>query len=166
MPVRRAEYVLFGKGEDEATRLAATGQALAFVAPDATDSQTDIPWHLRDSWPPAIAHAAPRLRAHFVREDKWADDYMRTDIVPLADDVVRSDFVTFAPYAYDATIWAGGEVLATLADEGTSLIVALTDEQRDVLEADGGLGHVVTLTEWRERHPSTLQRLLRRLHIR
>lgn len=164
--VRRAEYVLVGEGWDEATRLTATRQALGLVALDATAAQTDIPWHLRDSWPPSIAHAAQRLRAHFVREDKWAHDYMWTDRVPLADDVARSDFVTFAPHAYDAIIWAGKEVLATPAGEVTSLVVALTDEQRDVLEADVGLGHVVTLTEWRERHPSALRRLLQRLYIR
>lgn len=160
------EYVLDDEGWDEATRLAATRDALALVAPAATTAETDIPWHRHDHWPTEVTQAAQRLRDRFVREDKRARDYMQTGVKCLTDDQARHDFVTFAPYAYDSTIWADGDILASLADEGTSLVVSLTDEQREGLERAVGLGRVVTLQEWRERHPSALRRLLRRFRSR
>ena len=162
----QAEYVLDDEGWHEAERLAATYQALALVAPDATDAETDIPWYQHDRWPSAVVQAAQRLRDRFVQEGKRSDDYMRTGVEPLVDDLTRSDFVTFAPYAYDATIWAGEEVLASLSDEGTSLVVLLTGEQRLALEGALGPGRVVTVQAWRDRHQSALRRLLRLLRDR
>ena len=161
--VSRIEYVLDHDGWDEARRLAATRRALMLVAADATDAETDIPWHLHKNWPQSVAEAAERLRDRFVREDKRTDDYMQTGVEPLADEVARGDFLTFVPYAYDATIWADGQVLASLADEGTSLVVALTAEQLDALAGAVGVGRVVTLQAWRHRQPSVLRRLIRRL---
>ena len=96
-----------------------------------------------------------------MREDQRTRDYMMTEVQPLTDEQARHDFVIFGPYAYDATLWAEGYSLASLADEGTSFVVSLTDEDRNALEHDVGLGRVVTLHDWRERHPSMLRRLFR-----
>ena len=156
----RAEYVLDDESWDEATRLAVTRHALALVAPRVTAAETDLPWQLHDSWPAEVASAAERLRVRFVREDGYAQDYLQTGVVHLTDNQTRHDFVIFAPYAYDATLWAEGDILASLADEGTSLVVSLTDEERAELEREAGLGRVVTRQEWRRRHPSALRRLL------
>ena len=162
----RVEYVLDVDGWDVSARLAATRHALALVAPGATAAETDIPWHLHDTWPAEVANAAERLRVRFVREDQHTQDYMRTGIRPLTDSQVRHDFMIFAPYAFDATLWGEAIILASLADEGASLVVSLTEDERDALERAAGLGRVVTLKDMRKRHPSVLRRLLRRYRNR
>lgn len=162
-PLRRTEYVLHDDAWDDATRHAATDAALALIAPAATAASTDIPWDRRDSWPREVIKAAQRLDALVAREDAARQTYTQTGIMRLHDDQVRQDFVTFSPYAYDATIWADGEEVVSLADEGTSLVVALTDDQRDALTRVIGAGSLVTLQQWREQHPSALRRLLQRV---
>jgi hypothetical protein len=164
--VNRTDYVLDQEGWDESTRIAAIYDVLDVVAPCVTSAETDMPWGIHHTWPPDVALVADRLRGRFVSEQARASDYLQTGVQTLRDDEARSDFMTFAPYALDATFWGDDAVLAELADEGSSLVVALTHEQRDGLELALGSGRVVSLQAWRERHPSApsaLRRLVRRL---
>jgi len=161
--MKRTEYVLDHTGWDQVSRRAATNEAIKLVANTASVAFTDIPWDQQGQWPAEVVAAAARLRDRFVPEVERAATYMQTGFQGLDDEPVRRDFVTFMPYAYDASLLVGEEDLLNAADEGTSLVVSLTDGERDALGRIVGAGRVVTLQEWRERHPSTLRRLLKRL---
>jgi len=58
-------------------------------------------------------------------------------------------FVRFASFAYDATVWSKehGE-LASLADEGTSLVFRLLPEQASRLEQFADPARVIPLERW------------------
>ncbi len=95
-------------------------------------------------------------------ESEKARGYTQTGLQRL-DEQARQDFVTFVPYAYDASLFVGEDDLISLADEGTSLGLSLTDDERNALEKIVGAGRVVTLRERRRRQPSRLARLVQGL---
>jgi hypothetical protein len=162
-PMKRTEYVLDHEGWDEVARRAASRDVIGLVAGTATAAATDIPWDRRDEWPTEVVESAARLRDRFVPEGERARPYMQTGLHPLEDEQARQDFVTFVLYAYDAALFVGEDELINSADEGTSLVVSLNDGERHALERIVGAGRVVTLQEWRDRHPSPLRRLVKRL---
>ena len=161
--MKRTEYVLDHEGWDAVARRAANRDAIELVASTATTAATDIPWDQHDKWPTEVVEAAARLRDRFVSEGERARGYMQTGLQCLHDEQARQDYTTFLPYAYDATLLVGDDDLVNMADEGTSLVVSLSDGERDALERVVGAGRVVTLRQWRKRHPSTLRRLVQRL---
>lgn len=162
----RHEYVLADDGWDAETRLAAARQALALIRDAITTAETDIPWHQRDRWPADVVSAAELLRDRFVPPEKQVDDYAQTEQQRTIDEETLDAFLTFAPFAYDSTFWADAREVAGLSDEGTSLVIALTDEERRQLADALGADRVISLREWRDRHPSALRRLARRLKLR
>ncbi len=161
--MNRTEYVLDHEGWEEVARRAASREVIALIATTATAAATDIPWDRHDEWPTEVVEAAKRLRDRFVPEGERARSYMQTGLQRLNDEQARQDFKTFVLYAYDASLFVGKDDLANVADEGTSLVVSLTNGERDAVERVVGAGRVVTLREWRERHPSPLGRLAQRL---
>jgi hypothetical protein len=66
VPSDRAEYLLLLDGLDDAALRSASRAALNLVADDMATAETDIPWAMRDTWPPEVAEAAARLRDRFV----------------------------------------------------------------------------------------------------
>jgi len=132
------------------------------VAPAVVEAECDIPWHKREQWPAEVLGAAQLLRDRFVSPARVDEGYLHTGVQTL-DDQTRAAFTTFAPYAYDSTFWGPTGQLATVNDEGTSFVVALKSDEADTLSRALGSTRVVTLAEWRQRHPSGLKRLLRRL---
>ena len=126
-------------------------------------AETDIPWHKRTEWPVEIAGAASLLRARYCQQQE--EDYLQTG-VHAVDEEARNAFTTFAPYAYDCTLWSGERELASVNDEGISFVVALTAQEADGLRDLLGAERLVTLAEWRSRHPSALTRLWQRVTSR
>jgi hypothetical protein len=58
--------------------------------------------------------------------------------------------VTFAPWAYDATVWsAASHHIVSLADEGQSAFVRLTPEQYEAIAAELGQTSLIRYREWR-----------------
>ncbi len=161
--MKRTEYVLEHEGRDEVARRGACQEAIGLVAGSATAAATDILWDRHSEWPTETIDAAARLRDRFVPEGERARGYMQTGLQRLDDEQARQDFTTFVLYAYDAALFVGEDDLVNVADEGTSLVVSLTDGEREALERVVGAGRVVTLREWRKRHPSPLRRLGQRL---
>lgn len=156
----RTQYVLDDTDWDDATRLEAVRRGLSFIRDPAKRAETDIAWE-PESWPQNVLEAATRLRDHHVPPDTWAGGYLQTGVVTLTDDQDRDDFLTFAPYALDATIWGEDGTLAELADHGWSFVVALTDVEADVFASTLEAGRLVTLKEWHERQPSIRRSLSR-----
>ena len=157
----RYDVVIDLTGWDNATRLAAVGSGLALIRDLVTDAETDIPWHLRESWPDDVVAAAHRLRERYVPQAKRSVDYMQTGVQSTTDPADRDAFATFAPFAYDSAFWSNGSTVASVNDEGTSFVLALTAEERQALSVILGAQRVVPLRDWRARHPSALRRLTR-----
>lgn len=158
---QRTRYVLDRTGWDDPTLLEAVARALTIVREGATSAETDMPWSEFANWPHEVQEAATRLRDRHIRVDQRHQDYLQTGVVDPLDDQDRDDFLTFAPHALDATIWGDDGLLAELADEGTSLVIALTDLQAQTLASAFGPGHLMTLETWAERQPSIRRSLSR-----
>lgn len=157
----RTEYVIDEDGWDASTTFAAVKQALDVVKPSVTRAETDIPWARRDEWPSEVTTAALLLRDRYAR-DARNEDYQQTGVHHV-DDEAREAFTAFAPYAYDCTLWGPEGEMAFVNDEGTSLVLFLTQEEGDRLRSLLGPERVFSAAEWRERHPTRLRRLWRRL---
>ena len=164
MGVGRVDYVVDGTGLDDPGRVRLCDAALKLVASTAATAETDMPWSQSPHWPPHVLGAATRLRERFVPVAKHDDGYLQTRVQRLADEQTRADFVTFAPYALDASLWSSsGEHLASLADAGESCVVRLSDTDRDALVQQIGAGRVIALAHWRAARPGLVRRLATRL---
>jgi hypothetical protein len=163
----RVEYLLLLDGLDAARRGVAVHQGLTLVAAEMGRAETDIPWSMRNEWPPEVVEAASRLCDRFVPDSKRDDHYMQTGVRSISDPGERDDFISVAPHAYDATFWGRdyGEV-ASLSDEGTSCAIWFTDDQRNILADVVGADRVVRYEDWRRAHPSWWRRHLHRLKTR
>jgi hypothetical protein len=163
----RVEYLLLSEGLDAARRGVAVHQALTLVAAEMGRAETDIPWSMRNDWPPEVVVAASRLCDRFVPDSKRDDHYMQTGVRSTSDPGVRDDFISVAPHAYDATFWRRDYAeVASLSDEGTSCAIWLTDDQRNILADVVGADRVVRYEDWRRAHPSWWRRHLHRLKTR
>jgi hypothetical protein len=150
MPARTAFVIDTGALRDVDRRRAAR-VVLELVAPDVETFECDVPWSQQQGWPDEVREAAERLGA--LRSTRRSSDvYWQTGVIRRTDDSTWRAFVTFAPFAYDASASdMNGRRLVDLADEGTSLVARLDDNQaRTVAEA---FGHqvVVPLKAWRKR---------------
>jgi hypothetical protein len=60
--------------------------------------------------------------------------------------------VTFAPYAYDASVWSADSILplVQLSDEGTSLAVRLEPHEHIDLANSVGQERVIPASQWKE----------------
>lgn len=161
----RSEYVIDDSGWDRKARQAAVRQTLDLVVAVMARAETDIPWHNREQWPPDVADAARLLRDRYVTRKKQDDEYLQTG-VQAVDDESRRAFATFAPYAYDCTLWSDEGDLASVNDEGDSLVIFLTDTEVEHLRGALGSDRVFSLQQWRHLHPSATTRLLRRFRKR
>jgi hypothetical protein len=116
---------------------------------------------MRDTWPRPAAEAAELLRERFVPEHKREEAYLQTGLQLTDDPAVRQAFITFAAHAYDASFWRHDHAgVASLADEGTSFAIHLTEAQRKTITEMIGEDRIVTLAEWNKTHPSFWRSLL------
>lgn len=161
----RSEYVVDDAGWDKRARQDAIRRTLDLVLPSVVRAETDIPWHKHQEWPSEVVDAARLLRDRYIDSAGQHEQYLQTG-VQAVDDASRQAFATFAPYAYDCTLWGDEGDLASVNDEGDSLVVFLTITEADHLRGALGPDRVFSLQEWRERNPSATARLLRRFRKR
>src|SRR5690349_363373 len=88
--------------------------ALALVAKDATTFETDIPLSNAVGWPAAVKRAAERLSRHATGRRGKNALYKQTGVVSARDPQDWNALVCFAPYAFDAAVWASDGELASL----------------------------------------------------
>jgi hypothetical protein len=131
-------YYVEADAQGDAERFATCRLVLQTVATDAHHYETDIPVEDPD-WPSQVTAAAGILRAvgHTER-----GGYSTTGIIRTAD--LWPAFVTFAPRAYDATVWNRSyDDIVSLADESRSIVVRLTPVQHAALSAALGDARLV-----------------------
>ncbi|MEV6413307.1 hypothetical protein [Kribbella sp. NPDC051718] len=141
----RQRYVVDGDGWDDAEIVEACRLVLGAVQATATEYETDIPIDDAD-WPVEVAVAAEVLRGVAKRVEKGG--YAQTGIRRGGDEI-WSAFVTFAPWAYDATVWGDAGELVSLADEGQSIAVRLDGAQVEAVGRVIGAARLVPEKEWR-----------------
>lgn len=161
MPSDRVEYLLHLEDLDDEALWAASRAALTLVQDEMATAETDIPWSMRDTWPMHAVHAAELLIERFVPQRRRGEPYLQSGRQPTDDPAVRDAFITFAAHAYDATFWRHDRAeVASLADEGTSFAIHLTESQRQTITEMIGEDRIVTLAEWNRAHPSLWRSLL------
>ena len=159
----RVEYLLRLDGMADAELASACRFALELVADEIARAETDILWDERDDWPADALDAASRLCDRFVPAHEQGA-YMQTGVRPTTDPDVRADFLTFASYALDAGFWGGDGEVARVNDEGSSVVIWLTDDQLQEVAKRIGPERVVTMTDWNAAQTSRLRRL--KYHLR
>ena len=153
----RSEYVIDEAQWEPDELMAVTSRVLQALMPSVAEAETDLPWERSASWPEDVREAATVLMAAYIPFDKRGKPYMRIR-VQAVDDQTRGAFVAVAPYAFDCTLWAEDGELATLADEGKSLVMSLTVDEADRVRKAMGAGNLITLAEWRARFPRVTRR--------
>jgi hypothetical protein len=100
-------------------------------------------------WAPDVVAAAEVLKQIASRTGRVEGryDHAQTGAIEVARDEVWSAFVTFAPWAYDATVWNAARVIVTLADESQSVFVRLTPEQYGAIAAELGQASLIRYRE-------------------
>lgn len=144
-------FILDSDGWGHADVVEACRLILRTVEITANRCETDIPGSGED-WPPDVVSAAEVLRQIAARTGRVEGryDYAATGLIEVARDEIWSAFVTFAPWAYDATVWNGaGDDIVSLADEGQSAFVRLTPEQYEAVAAELGQASLIPYREWR-----------------
>ncbi|GAA1508014.1 hypothetical protein [Kribbella lupini] len=130
-------FVVDTDGSDE---VAVCRLILRTVAADVHQYETDIPVADPD-WPADVAAAAEALRA----VGRTDHGYTMSGTIRTPD--LWPAFVTFAPYAYDATVWNASQDIVSLSDEAQSIVVRLTPAQHALL----GSLRLIPEREWRRR---------------
>jgi hypothetical protein len=144
-------FILDSDGWGHADVVEACRLILRTVAVSASRCETDIPGGGED-WSPDVLSAAEVLRQIASRTGRVDGryDYAQTGVIEVARDEVWSAFVTFAPWAYDATVWnPAGDDIVSLADEGQSAFVRLTPEHYGAIVAELGQASLIPYREWR-----------------
>lgn len=106
----------------------------------------DIPFGEEAAWPPEVRVAAHRLARHSKGRRGGNDGYKMIWRVSTVDTDDWDAFVTFAPYAFDASVWADDcTYVADLADEGTSL----EPSEAAALSQFIGSDRVIPMSQWK-----------------
>lgn len=142
-----AELIIDTRHLSRAQEVDVVRQVLATVSSRASSLETDIPWTESAGWPRHVEDAA-RLLAGSEGSDGM---YQRVGERPVSRES-WSAFVTFAPYAYGCLVrTSDGDLVASVDDEGTSMWVRLTADQRDQLERTVGAAQIVPIADWNAR---------------
>lgn len=132
--------------------------ALRLLTDTAHVFETDIPLSQEADWLPAVRAAAHRLSTQSKGRRAENDGYRQTGVISAKDTDDWGAFVTFAPYAYDASVWGvDGTLLASLSDEGTSLGVHLAPHELVDLADSVGHERVIPMGQWRKMHRRILK---------
>ncbi|KAB2807191.1 hypothetical protein F9L07_27260 [Pimelobacter simplex] len=155
--VRRVGYVVDTWGLPRGAEVDACRFALSLFSDTALVFETDIPLDMQVDWTPPVRSAAHRLLTPAKHRSGESDSYRRSGIV-AADSRADWAFVTFAPYAYNASVWSEDPIpLVSLAEEGTSLVVRLEPHEHSDLANFVGQDRVVPRNEWEKRRRRVLK---------
>ncbi|WBQ06784.1 hypothetical protein [Kribbella sp. CA-293567] len=145
-------FILDSDGWEHPEVVRACGLILRTVEFSADRWETDVPGG-GDDWTPEVAAAAEVLRQVASRNGRVEGqyDYAETGVMKFVRDEVWSAFVTFAPWAYDATVWSDTEGdIVSLSDEGQSAFVRLTPAHYATITAELGEASLVPYRKWRK----------------
>jgi len=101
----------------------------------------------RAGWPADVVRAAAYLR-DASRKRPRDPAYGQTGVLTNDDPARWTAFVTFAPWALDASVWTmKHEHLVSLTDEAESMALELTSDQHDAIAAVVGRSRLLTKAE-------------------
>ena len=148
----RTRYVVDTAALGARQRVDACRLVLTVAAEDIATFEADIPSTAAAGWPEDVRRAADFLTSLRERSRGETALYRRTGEVPNGHERAWRQFVTFAPYAYDASAWsANSQQIAALADAAESIVAALTPGQVSAVAQVIGWDTVVPLKQWRTR---------------
>lgn len=147
---RREQFVVDTSAISSDRRVDVCRFAMGLVAEAADKFETDLPLGNADRWPAAVARAAERLSRFASGRRDESGAYKRTGRVSADDQDDWDAIVCFAPYAYDASVWGDAGDLVQVADEGSSLVVRLRPDDRDLLEQFEPSIGVVPVKRWKK----------------
>jgi hypothetical protein len=141
----RTLYLLDTDGWSDQQCRDACRVALAAVSADADRYECDIPFS--PEWPADVVRAASYLR-DASRKRPRDPAYVQTGVLTNDDPARWTAFVTFAPWALDASVWTKKhEHLVSLTDEAESMALELTSDQHDAIAAVVGRSRLLTKAE-------------------
>lgn len=143
-------YVVDTRGQSADDRSDVCNLVICTLEEAAAEFEADIPWSQAAAWPPDVRDAAEVLVTASGRTHT-GEPYQQTGMMKRSDHAIWQAFAIFAGYAYDASVWSDSRVLpiVSLADEGTSVVVRLDDDERRRLEAAVEPTQIVELRESR-----------------
>jgi hypothetical protein len=145
----RSKFVVDTDRRSPSDRADVVRFVIDLLTPDAVKYECDVPLSQQATWPAAVREAASVLSSLRPPKKRDGTAYRQTGVQERGDDAVWDAFIIFAAYAYDASVWnASGRDLVHLADEGTSFVARLTDEEADLIRTKHDVS-VVPLKEWR-----------------
>lgn len=103
---------------------------LELITPLASSVECDLPFSRVDRWPLEVRQAAQELANVSARRQHRRDteQYGQTGVLDVELSGAWESFVTFAAFAYDASVWDDkSDVVVALADEGQSCVVLVDD---------------------------------------
>lgn len=154
----RTFYLLNTDGWSEKQRHEACRAALTAISGEAHKYECDIPFSSSPRWPVDVLRAASCLR-DASRKRNRDPAYVQTGVLANDDPTRWNAFVTFAPWALDASVWTRDyENLAALSDEADSIALELTTDQHQVIAAVVGSERLLTKSENDQRRRETKKR--------
>jgi hypothetical protein len=146
----RTKYVVDTAALEADQRIDVCRLLLSVTAADVATFEIDIPWAAAAEWPDEVRQAAELLSS--IKEPTRGEDalYRRTGEVLKSDTPAWEAFLTFAPYAYDASTWSvHSQQIVALSDAAESMVAALTPEQVTAVADGTGWDALVALKKWR-----------------
>jgi hypothetical protein len=158
-------FVVDGGGWSRTEVIEACHRILRALEVDSRQFETDIPADAGD-WPPEVATAARLLRGVADGGNRSDRDYAQTGVVEVKLDEVWSAFVTFVPWAFDASVWdAQYRDIVSFADEGQSIVVRLRSEQLEAISVIVGPDRLVPARQWSRRRKNLSDQLMDRRSV-
>lgn len=142
-------YVVDSEGWNALETVEACRLILRTLRSGAIEFETDIPT-TDAAWPEDVAAAADYMRSIAARTGRTEEaGYAQTGVLRVSDET-WSAFATFAPWAYDATVWdSDHRPIVYLADEGQSMTLQLERRQYDAIASAIGETRLVPQQKWR-----------------
>lgn len=145
----REDFVIDTNALADDERAEAVRFVLQLLDAKASAFESDVPLANQDGWPEDVVEAAAVLCSARPPRRGENDKYRRTGVQQRSAEPVWQAFTRFAPYAYDARVWdAPGATLIALADQGTSCVARLSEEEARLISSRHTVP-VVRLDEWR-----------------
>jgi hypothetical protein len=150
---RPETFIVDGEGWSDEKTDEVCRRILTALAPRAHVFECDIPGDPEKpaDWPaPEVATAARLLRSFPNRRRRIENDsYAGSGDLPAEREDLWAAFVTFAPHAFDATVWdIHGHAIVYLADEAQSIVVRLTPDQVNELATIVGADRLIPYRKW------------------
>lgn len=146
----RSQYLVDETRLEGMDLVQACRHVLTAVSADIASFECDIPWSQVKEWPAEVQAAAENLASLGKRGGGPDDEYGRTGVVSSWEADQWAAFVSFVPYAFDATCWDKDfHTVVSIADTAHSIVAYLTSDVAEDLNSLLGPDVLVPEKRWR-----------------